>query len=365
MKPGNLLKFVGISALLCAGCTSMVSRGATSVASHGAGPVPQARSQPAKPSAWHVVATLAKKSDETFSAVVATGEASGWAFKFGTGVTSAYERTSATTWQQAAFPSVKMLNITDAKATSSSNVWAIGSAPFQWLVLRLAGGKWSVMKTFDSSIYGESVLAPSNVWVFGNDGTYHYDGHAWLRVSSGFAAGGYALSANDAWTYDETTVTHLMGGSAKTSSLATLLRLEASTGVPKLSGVFALSDSDVYAIGDGETPFQGGPIAIYHYDGSTWKKVAGYNFGDPGRLSPDGAGGFWLTVTQFPAAPSMLLHYSGGRLTPVALPGISDPGFFLFGGMSRVPGTTHQLVIGNTTAQSDPVNSYGIILALS
>ncbi len=225
MKPGNLLKFVGISALLCAGCTSMVSRGATSVASHGAGPVPQARSQPAKPSAWHLVATLAKKSDETFSAVVATGEASGWAFKFGTGVTSAYERTSATTWQQAAFPSVKMLNITDVKATSSSNVWAIGSAPFQWLVLRLAGGKWSVMKTFDSSIYGESVLAPSNVWVFGNDGTYHYDGHAWLRVSSSFAAGGYALSANDAWTYDETTVTHLMGGSAKTSSLATLLRL--------------------------------------------------------------------------------------------------------------------------------------------
>jgi hypothetical protein len=33
--------------------------------------------------------------------------------------------------------------------------------------------------------------------------------------------------------------------------------------------------------------------------------------------------------------------------------------------MSRVPGTTHQLVIGNTTALSDPVNSYGIILQLS
>jgi hypothetical protein len=80
--------------------------------------------------------------------------------------------------------------------------------------------------------------------------------------------------------------------------------------------------------------------------------TGGERGGADGLAVNGGAGGFWLMVTQFPAAPSMLLHYSGGRLTPVALPGISDPGFFLFGGMSRVPGTTHQLAIGNTTARS-------------
>jgi hypothetical protein len=107
---------------------------------------------------------------------------------------------------------------------------------------------------------------------------------------------------------------------------------------------------------------RGGPIVILHYDGSTWTKVAQYPVGNPGQPAYDGNGGFWLPARGGGFAE--LLHYSGGKLVKVTLPGgTSQPTAIT--GMSRVPGTTEEVAVGNTQAADSATKLYGELLQYS
>jgi hypothetical protein len=95
---------------------------------------------------------------------------------------------------------------------------------------------------------------------------------------------------------------------------------------------------------------------VLHYNGQRWTKVAEGLFGDgtqpSQQISPDGRGGLWMPMPGFDGEPSYVVHYSGGKLPPAALPhgaqGIDVES------IANIPGTTEMLGGGFTHKSKNP-----------
>ncbi len=317
---------------------------------------------PAKAPSWHVLETV-NGSSRDFGAVVATGAASGWAFV--DNASYAYERTGVTTWKKVPYPGGNGVSVAAAAATSASDVWAFTNiAGTRSQVVELVRGKWTVRKTPGGYVNAVSVLAANDVWVFGFTATYHYNGSTWVKVAGG-ASGGGALSASDYWltgASGQTTVTHVKNGKKVTFNLAGLLPAKTKTALddPRVAGVYAASDTNVYVIGNGSTQDAGGPVVILHYDGHAWTKLASYAMGNPLGITPDGAGGLWIPVGW--AGGGTILHYSRGAITATALPSPGKDESTHPDGVSRIPGTTHALATTSTFPFDGATRYYSQVL---
>jgi hypothetical protein len=292
---------------------------------------------------------------DLFETVVATGQTSGWVFQADG---AAYARTGASSWRKVAFPG-KNGAVNVAAASSPSNVWAAflagagkGTQLYHW-----NGRNWTLAKSFPhgASLTGISVLGPNDVWVFGGGGStgstgaYHFNGRKWTQLSA-TPQGGSALSDSDVWAFSGTQVAHYNGRNWATTNVARLLPPVPRGAVASsyLTDIIALAPDDVYATGENANPLAG-PAVLLHYNGRTWSRV-GESTGFvsiPGeQLASDGKGGLWIPA-QNPGAASeegsnaRLIHYSGGRLTAVALPGGAASG-----SVSRIPGTAEALAAG-------------------
>jgi hypothetical protein len=319
----------------------------------------------AKLPSWHVLETV-NGSSRDFGAVVATGPASGWALV--DNASYAYERTGVTTWKKVPYPGGNGVSVAAAAATSASDVWAFTNiAGIRSQAVELVRGKWTVRTTLGGYVNAVSVLAANDVWVFGSTATYHYNGSTWARVAGG-ASGGDALSASDYWltgASGQTTVTHVNNGKKATVNLASLLPAKRKIALddPRVAGVYAASDTNVYVIGNGSAQDAGGPVVILHYDGHAWTKLASYGMGDPSDITPDGAGGLWIPVGW--AGGGTILHYSRGTITAAALPSPGNDESTRPDGVSRIPGTTQALATtitfpsGNGTSLYSQVLQYG------
>ena len=151
-------------AWVAAGVAGLLAAGGVTAASAASAAPPVAAPH------WHIVKSVKTGASGDFTAVVATGKTTGWAFD-GLGFSS-----PPTAWRQngkswtkfAAFPSKKNEEVFTAGASSPSDVWAFtdtfgaGSRVLHW-----NGAKWSVVKTFPDQIGGASVVARNDVWVFG------------------------------------------------------------------------------------------------------------------------------------------------------------------------------------------------------
>ena len=336
---------------------SLASAAGFAVASAG-----WAATTPAKAPSWHVLKTV-NGSSQDFGAVVATGPASGWAFVDNASYT--YERTGVTTWKKVAYPGGDGVSVAAAAATSASDVWAFTNiAGTRSQAVELVRGKWTVRKTLGGYVNAVSVLAANNVWVFGSTATYHYNGSTWAEVAEG-ASGGSALSASDYWltgASGQTTVTHVNNGTKVTFNLASLLPAKTKTALddPRMAGVYAASDTNVYVIGNGSTQDAGGPVVILHYDGHAWTKLASYGIGNPSGITPDGAGGLWIPVGW--AGGGTILHYSRGAITATALPSPGTDESTHPDGVSRIPGTTQALAITSTLPYDGATRYYSQVL---
>jgi hypothetical protein len=343
-------------------CMSLASATGCTVAAATPAATTPAATTPAQLPSWHVLETVTGQGQD-FGAVVATGPASGWAFV--DNASYAYERTGVTTWKKVPYPGGNGVSIAAAATTSTSDVWAFTDiASTRSQAVELAGGKWTVRKTLGGYIDAVSVLAASDVWVFGSTATYHYNGSTWAKVAGG-ASGGGALSANDYWLTGATgqaTVTHVKNGTKVTFNLAGLLPAKTKNGLddPQAAGVYVASDTNVYVIGNGSTQDAGGPVVILHYDGHAWKKLASYNMGNPFGITPDGAGGLWIPVGW--AGGGTILHYSRGAITAAALPSPGQDESTYPHGVSRIPGTTRALAIASTMPFDSATRFYSQIL---
>ena len=343
----------GIAGLLIAGTATAGAASAASAAPAATG------------KQWRVIFTAPKVSPslqvtQDFTAVVATGSTTGFAFD-GIGAPAgetAWERTGhGATWRKIPFPGKANEQVAYAAASSPANVWAFGNNLFNGSrVLRWTGSKFAVAKTFGGSISAASVLGPRDVWVYGLPagggvpaiGVWHYNGQTWSRIGANIS-GGSALNDHDVWGFTISSVEHWNGSKWTATPVNRLLPARDPHGLndPQVVGILALSDSNVYAIGNGNAEDEGGPVVVLHFNGHQWTKLATGQFGygpDFQQFSPDGSGGLWLAMQGPAGGPSVLVHYAGGKFTKAAV----NQATTTIESLSRIPGTTSQLAGGFT-----------------
>jgi hypothetical protein len=322
-----------------------------------------------------------KTNQGDFTAVVATAKTSGWAFggQFSKLTPDTAWRLGGGAWtQDKAFPGKNNENVVAAGATSPSDVWAFTSqinGPSR--VLHFNGKAWAVVKTFGAEIGGAAVAGKNDIWVFGADffgqpalGAWHFNGHTWKLTGKGLQ-GGSALSPSDAWAFSGTKVYHFNGSKWASTQLKSLLPAKVELNGPAITGIIALSAKNVYAIGNGGLEDEGGPTVILHFNGSKWAKLATGNFGfgtmstgGSQQVSTDGKGGLWLPMPGVDGQKSFIVHFAGGKLTPVTLPG--NPLAIAVQSISRIPGTAAQLAGGSTFKAAQPgVNQVAVLLQYS
>lgn len=334
---------------------------------------------PAAAPHWRIVKSVKSGDTGGFTAVVATGKTTGWAFDgFGSpSGPAAWQRTGKGWARDRHFPARPDETVITAAATSPSGVWAFTdnfAGPSR--VLRYNGRAWSVVKTFSDPIGNATVLAGNNVWVFGDPaaprqpalGVWHYNGRTWTRAGRNIA-GGSALSATNAWGFNGVDVEHLAGGKWVATSVRALLpgRNPQRLNDPQVVGILALSARSVYAFGNGDAEDEGGPLVVLHFNGSRWAKVAqgSYGFGPSPEVSSDGSGGLWIPMQGPIESSGRLLHYANGKLTAATLP--VPAAKITVAAISRVPGTAGQLAGGLTLPSfiNPGTNVTGVILQYS
>ena len=301
-----------------------------------------------------------------FDAVVATGRTTGWAFRSDS--TVAYERTGPTSWKGVAFPGGTG-TVEAAAATSPSSVWAAYDFSGGAQVDHWNGSRWTVVKSFSAAVTGITALGANDVWVYGGvrgDGTgvWHYNGRTWTEVS-GTLQGGSALSDGNVWAYDYTsdTVDHFNGRTWTAMSVANLLPPPPQIRPAQVTGVIALSPSNVYATAiTSYIPNLGGPLELLHYNGHGWTKVTTSTFGGSReqRIVPDGNGGLWLADAASAGGQAAVLHYSGGRLTEVPIPATASLPVLPFS-LSLIPGTGGLLAGGVQYASADGTKTNSVV----
>jgi len=340
-----------ITAALLAGTTA--AAGTAVVGTALAAPVAQS---------WHIVKQVHNGPFGGFTAVTPVGQNGGWAFNQGS-VPTAW-RLSGSTWTQVTFPGQPNEVVAAAGATSATNVWAFTARGAQSRALRWNGHAWTVQRSFSRQIGGAVVISPSDVWVFGQPyfpgaglGAWHYNGRSWSQLASGHGLqGGSALGANDIWAVDGADVAHWNGSTWTRTSVAHLLPAKQQLNNPMLTGIFAVSRDNVYAIGNGDLQDEGGPMVLLHWNGYQWSKVAEGNYGfgvQPlAQASSDGRGGLWIPMPGVDGQKSYLLHYSAGHLTQAALP--DGASRLSVDAVALIPGTTSLLGGGDTHAPDNP-----------
>jgi hypothetical protein len=353
-------------ATACAAATALAAAGTAAVtpafaASHTTAAAAATHTQPRTAGPWRIVKTVTGPGNPYFSAVTAPGSSSAWAFEAvtqGKARPTAW-RLSGGTWRQAPFPGGPGDIVDLASSTSPTNVWAFtqlqDSALNHYKVrtraLHWNGSTWITVGTFRRGINGAAVIGPRDVWVFGspfapgaNLGAWHYNGQRWVVTPSGHGlVAGSALSATSVWATGGKQVAHWDGQNWHRTSVAALLPRDTELSFSRMTGIYAQSASSVWAVGTGGRQDEGGPGVLLHYNGHTWSKVAARsrNVSNPAQVVPDGAGGLWIPVPGYWGSDSQILHYAGGHLAEVTLPGgptrisvsaiASSPGGLSFG----------------------------------
>jgi hypothetical protein len=323
---------------------------------------------------WQIVKSVKTGNDGQFTAVAATGRTTGWAFEGSNfnAAPAAYQF-SGSSWRKVSIPGNKFEQVITAAATSPSDVWAFeqgfGTAS---RVLKYNGRSWSTVRTFSNEIADATVLASNDVWVYGDEalpgesalGVWHYNGSSWRQVSKSIE-GGSAVSATSAWGFSGVDVEHWNGAKWTATSLKSLLPAKNRNGLngPAVAGVLALSNTNVFVLGNGNAEDEGGPLVVLHFNGHKWTKFAQGQFGGGplAEFSYDGNGGLWLPMLGASGGTTYLVHYFNGKLTKAALPVAAAK--ITVAAVARVPGSNAQIAGGFThTAGNLGENVVGVVL---
>jgi hypothetical protein len=311
--------------------------GAATVAGLMAAALSVAGAPPAQAAAgpgWRVVSTHHFGGSPPYSSldsVVSTGRNNAWAFggadllgpARGTPVA---EHWNGRSWRVVALPSGLTGSIAAASAPAANDVWAVGG--LGRFVLHYNGSTWSAARRWKHPLQPTGVIAfsPTDVWVFGDPGTWHLHGSTWTKVTglAGSIQSASALSPRDIWA---------VGGSA-----SILLRFNGrSWGQVRSKALTGLRFGDLLAVAPGNVWVEGGGPFLLHLKGTVWTRVRFPSWPvTPLSLAPDGSGGLWMNNFAISASVGpTVVHLSGaGRWRQYRVPRSG-----LMFDLVRIPGT--------------------------
>ena len=201
--------------------------------------------------------------------------------------------------------------LTDASALSRRNIWAVSA--YGRYALHWNGRAWHLARDWHRGpITGLTATSSRDVWVFGTTaagvtgtGTWHYDGHAWSRVT-GRAADiyrGSAVSRRDIWAI-------------AANGRQSIIRYNGHHWHPVAAGpdlahaslrdILALSDRDVWVLGT-QSAAAGGHLLLAHWNGTSWSAFPTRLTAWPGRLVRGQHGTVLVTATPASATASALI----------------------------------------------------------
>ena len=275
---------------------------------------------------WQVAGT--GSGDLAVTAMTATSPGSAWAFgsdDAGTGRRPVAWRLTRSSWTAVSFPGRPGEQVVAAQASSAANVWAFTSDN---RALRWNGSSWTVIAGFPARDIGSVlVISRSDVWVFGQvyqpgqtPSAWHYNGHDWTRVpSASQLAQASAVAADDIWAAGWSVVAHWDGTGWAETSVGALLPARSMYCSPIVTGIYAESAADAWAVGYQNCQDTGGLSVLLHYAQGSWHRVATLGDLDIEAILPDGHGGLWLPADIVQGTSGVMLHYSAGRLSEVQL----------------------------------------------
>ena len=195
---------------------------------------------------------------------------------------------------------VSLSPLNEVKALSATDAWAVGgTSTGHPLVLHWNGMAWTQATTpgIFGTLLAVSPLSPTDVWAVGSGGNFsdqslvlHWDGTSWMRRPSPNPGGTgsqhlnplngvAAVSATDAWavgfyghvvgdggTAGKPLVLH-WDGSSWTKARAPFFGTSSG-----LSGVSALSATDIWAVGGVFSQGAAGTTLILRWNGTTWTR---------------------------------------------------------------------------------------------
>jgi hypothetical protein len=187
-------------------------------------------------------------------------------------------RLTGDSWTPVALPGRLTDFISDANATSASNIWAVSG--YGRYVLHWNGSGWRVAKTWRRSGTLSDVVAagPRQTWVFGTSatgtrsiGTWRFDGQSWEPVR-GIASDIYrasALSSRDIWA---------IAAGPRGDTILNLSRRHNWRRIPagramqsvRWHDILAESRNDVWLLGDTASRTGSGLLELARWNGTRW-----------------------------------------------------------------------------------------------
>jgi hypothetical protein len=175
-------------------------------------------------------------------------------------------------------------------------------------------------------------ISSTDVWAFGSYtvgnstplGAWHYNGAGWQRTSPVALLGATALSPDDIWAFNATSVARWNGHAWRYTAMSRWLPPDTQTCHSGITALYAQSETSVWAAASGWCEPSRGPFELLHFNGSSWAPVARSDrLGTAVAITPDGGEGLWIPITTgFPGVGSMW-HFGKGKMTK-ATPSSSD-----------------------------------------
>lgn len=297
--------------------------------------------------AWYQ--TYQVNADGSFNSIAAISSTNIWAvadtFTKGHTVYQPFIRHfTSGSWQTVTIPHSAAFTSDWVSASSANNVWVGGLAPgadASSVVYRWNGSSWTRIPVMGmTSLQGVTVLAPNNVWAFGNSGTFpddvfHWNGSKWqfyINNDTGFIPEGLSASAaNNVWisgSKDGVAAYRWNGSSMNAVSMPHPAYDNAGPGVT------AVSPTSVWIGWEDNTASH-----VMYWNGHTWSTPTVPDGANPLDIVSDGKLGDWF-------GPQNIL--TGSKWTTEAVPGFTGD----LGDVTQIRGTT-SFLMGGGVASSD------------
>ncbi len=234
----------------------------------------------------------------------------------------------------------------DVAIISQDDVWAVGQTIplYQTITMHWDGTSWTRIPTpspdiRNAGLYAVDGVSANDVWTVGDyqdsSNTYrglilHWDGSSWTQTAGppGGLGGVLAISSDNVWAVGGTTAglnsqTLVMHWNGTTWN--TVTSPSPGDGENHLNSISAVSDNDIWAVGNSYDAVAGRrPIAL-HWDGSSWMLQ---DIPFPGRIellgiAAVGSNDVWA-VGNDDYVDGVVLHWDGSSWTSLPDP-ITDP----------------------------------------